>query len=141
MVSRIVPAHPGFKVASPARGRFVFDDVLAWKIDDEEGVLPVTLHGIEGSDAVTVIKSPEGFFYRRRHGQFGSENDAREWCEKELTRRAEAKMRGTGKVFVKFDTPQWRAWAKHRPLGPPEMAGNGGWWFESEWPPAQQAKG
>jgi hypothetical protein len=142
MVSRIIQAQAGFKIAWPARGsaRFFFDDVVAWKIDDEERVLAITLHGVEDRDAATVIRSPDGFFHRRGHGQFDSEKDAREWCEKELTQRAEAKRRGAVKVFVAFDSPQWRAWRNYRPLGLPELSGTGGWWFDSEWPPTEPAK-
>jgi hypothetical protein len=142
MATRIIQAQPGFKIAWPARGsgRFFFDDVVAWKIDDDERVLAVTLHGFEDRDAITVIRSPDGFFHRRGHGQFDSEKDAREWCEKEFAQRAEAKKRGVAKVFVAFDSPQWRAWRNYRPLGLPELAGSGGWWFESEWPPTETAK-
>ncbi len=38
------------------------------------------------------------------------------------------------RVFVTWESPQWMAWAKYRPLGLPEIVGTG-WWFDSEWPP------
>jgi hypothetical protein len=38
------------------------------------------------------------------------------------------------KVFVRFDSPEWRAWQKYRPLGLPDGSGSG-WWFDTEWPP------
>jgi hypothetical protein len=38
------------------------------------------------------------------------------------------------RVFVRFDSPQWRAWGKYRPVGLPDGSGSG-WWFDSEWPP------
>jgi hypothetical protein len=40
------------------------------------------------------------------------------------------------KVHVKADTPQWRAWTAH--LGkPPPQDKDFGWYFDSEWPPAE----
>lgn len=37
------------------------------------------------------------------------------------------------KVFVREDTPQWRAWQKVKKT----PCVNFGWWFPSEWPPQQ----
>jgi hypothetical protein len=141
MATRIIPAQPGFKIAWPARGveQFFFDDIIAWKIDDEERILAITVHGVETADAITVIRTPDGQFHRRTVGQFGSEKDAREWCDKEAAQRERTRQKGAGRVFVAFDTPQWRAWAKYRKLGIPEMNTHGGWWFDSEWPPTERA--
>ena len=41
-------------------------------------------------------------------------------------------------VFVRVDTPQWRAWAAHRGKPIPLNAKGTGWHFPSEWPPAAQ---
>lgn len=39
-----------------------------------------------------------------------------------------------GKVFVQEGSPQYDAWCRHNGRRPPSK--NGGWWFDSEWPPA-----
>lgn len=42
------------------------------------------------------------------------------------------------KIHVKSETPQWDAWTKFRGKAPP-LDKNGGWYFDSEWPPETQA--
>lgn len=128
-----ISANPGYKLALPYKDGFVYDDILAWHIDDD-GVLAVTLHGLESADSIAVVRAPDGMFYRRVEGRFATEDIAREWCTEEKERRAAAN-RAVRKVFVKFDSLQWRAWAKHRKAGMPQPGITGGWWFESEWPP------
>lgn len=59
------------------------------------------------------------------------------------------KKKANGQVFVKEDTPQWKAWAEHyrkssdTGTGPPKAHSDEdrtavGWWFPTEWPPKSQ---
>lgn len=59
------------------------------------------------------------------------------------------KKKANGQVFVKEDTPQWKAWVEHyrkssdTGTGPPKAYSDEdrtavGWWFPTEWPPESQ---
>jgi hypothetical protein len=43
-----------------------------------------------------------------------------------------------GKVYIKIATPQWDAWRRHCGKSFPQGR-DGGWWFDSEWPPGHGA--
>jgi hypothetical protein len=43
-----------------------------------------------------------------------------------------------GKIYLRFGSPGWEAWARHKgPVGFPRDR-DGGWWFPSEWPPGME---
>ena len=117
-------------------------------VPSDDGRAYAAAKGLTGAD---VAREAERFVnHARQNDRRCADWSAawRNWCIKaaEMLGRTPPPPPGAAvraQVFVRTDTPQWEAWRRHSVAAggrSPPTNRDGGWWFETEWPPGHGAE-